>query len=542
MNETNDNEKRKLFVYTVIISALTAVSVFLPLYFGVGGRDVRLNGVDTGIFNMLMNLDLTVFTNLQYMICMIIAGWPMLAFGVAAVAIGVTAFIRNDENQIAVYKKLNLGCLICSLTYSLFGIIDMIVGFAFKSYVLPLNWIYSIPVAFLFIGFIRHNANLTAGESVAPSQKSKITVLSTIVASAVVVSLSIGLGLGFSNSEGKTVVRDGISYQFQTVHYSYAGGRGTLNGYVVTGAENVNTEKLVIPNSINGDSVIAIGDFALTEIPCREVLLPGSIKTIGWCAFQSCPNLEKVVAPVNLIGDLAFNECMSLVSIITSAYEIGESAFASCSNLQSVVCPNIRTIGRDVFHDCVNLEEFDFASNLESIGHGAFAKTGIASLTLANTRVSTIGAGAFMDCDKLTTADLGRNIKAIEAEAFYDCDNLTSVTIGNQVQEIGQDAFGNCEKLTSVTYSDYSITWQPSQTTVILPRSIKEISDISGTIYYSGSKEDWDKVNKLDWHNTVYYYSSSNPYEQNPDSQDLYWHSVNGVPAVWEKSSTVIRG
>ena len=536
MDNTNTNEKRKLFVYTIIISALTAASVFLPLFFGIGGYDVIPNKVDIGIFNMLMNSDKTVFTDNYFMICMIIAGWPTLAFGLAAVAIGIAAFIKNDEKQTAVYKKLNLGCLICSLTYSLFGIIDMIVGIPFRNYVLPLNWIYSIPIVVLFIGFTRHHANCTAGTSVAPTKKSKIAILSTLIVSAVIVTLSIGISFGLGYSDGETVVVDGITYKYDR----YSNTSITTSGYIVVGAENVNTETLVIPNSINGKNVVAIGEYALAGIPCKEVLLPGSIYEIQGYAFSRCPNLEKVIAQVGIIGNSAFSECMSLETVTTTAGKIGDWAFYGCMNLKNFSGNNVNTIGSSAFNNCTGLASFDFSNNLKSIEYGAFQNSGITSVNLTDTRIETINEYAFAGCDSLTTVDLGASILTISQSAFNHCDNLVSVTIGNQIKEIQQNAFSNCLKLASITYKNYYSSSPSTTTIIILPTSVTDIGDLRGTIYYMGSKEQWEKVNTNNNNSffiKVYYYSYSDPYEKNPDNtSDAYWRFVGGVPVVWVKA------
>lgn len=547
MNNTNNLEQRKLFVYTIIISILTTASVFLPLFFGISGYDVVPSKVDFGISSMLFNYKNTVFGDYNYMICMVIAGWPILAFGLASTAISLITFIKNDENQTVVYKKLNLGCLICSLTYSLFGIIDMIVGMTFKSYVLPLSWIYSIPVVALYIGFLRHNANCVEGASVATSKKSKIVVLSTVIASAVVVSLTLGLsfGLGHDDTKAIRVVENGIVYEggYSSSKYTTSTYGGGEFGYVVVGAENITDETLVIPNKINGLRVVKIEEHALEKLPCKEILLPGSIYTIEPYAFQDCPNLEKVVAPVNTIQNSAFSNCLSLETVTTNAYDIGNYAFSGCLNLKTVTAKNVKTIGDGAFGGCTNLVNFTFPDTLESIGNSAFNNTAITNLSLVNSHVKIIGAYAFENCDSLVTVQLDRELRTIEEHAFYDCDNLVSVSLGwsfvgsgaqtvPSISEIKDNAFGNCNKLAFITYNGYDSD-AAADAIIILPTTIKEFSGINGTIFYMGSKTEWSNINATNISGKVYYYSYSNPYENNPDDKDLYWHFVECVPVIW---------
>ena len=54
-------------------------------------------------------------------------------------------------------------------------------------------------------------------------------------------------------------------------------------------------EKLVIPESIEGIPVTAIGDRAFSDCTgLTSVILPASMRYIGKCAFKDCPHLETI--------------------------------------------------------------------------------------------------------------------------------------------------------------------------------------------------------------------------------------------------------
>ncbi|MCH5350676.1 MAG: leucine-rich repeat domain-containing protein [Clostridiales bacterium] len=529
--ENTNNEKRKLFVYTIIISLITAVSVFLPLFYGIGSttwwQDVVPGKVDIGIFNMLMDINHTAFLEKDYMICMVIVGWPVLVFGLVSVLICLSAFVKNDDNQVAVYKKLNFGGLILSLSYAVVALVDMIIAIVHHQFIVPLNWVYSVVVGFLYIGFKRHCADYTEGEGAAHSKKSKISMLIAIVSAAAMSVMSVGLVVGLKYDRDLEIVKDGVVYQ---QGYSGYGGSGEV-GYIAVTTQNITDETLVIPNNINGLRVVEIGERAFADAPCKEILLPGSIYKIGQNAFEDCPNLEKVVAPVSVIENSAFSGCMSLETFATSAVEIGESAFSGCAKLKEVFCNNVKTIGWSAFKNCVSLESFTFAPSLTTIGEHAFENAGFTSLTF--TKVRTIGDYAFTNCDKLTTVDLGKSVRVVGSQAFYDCDSLTAVILGD-VTELQYSAFSACPKLTSVTYYNYSS--RQSDAIFVLPASLTTVYDIWGTVFYMGTKAQWDELEKANiFTEKIYYYSKDNPYEDNPDDRNLYWHMVEGVPTVWPK-------
>lgn len=130
------------------------------------------------------------------------------------------------------------------------------------------------------------------------------------------------------------------------------------------------------------------------------------------------------------------------------------------------------------------------------IGDLAFAELNeLISAQIANS-VTELGEAVFWDCDRLSMVELSNNITAIPDATFIHCASLTTVTIPNSVTKIGEYAFYDCDKLTD--------------------------------IYYSGNKEQWDKI-KVDntdnansrlWAATIHY---------NDDS-------ISDIPSSWAKA------
>ena len=59
--------------------------------------------------------------------------------------------------------------------------------------------------------------------------------------------------------------------------------------------------------------------------------------------------------------------------------------------------------------------------------------------------------------------------------------------------------------------------------------------DSLNNIYYTGTKEDWGKIEIMEYNiflrnATIYYYS-----ESEPTTDGNYWHYVDGVPTAWIK-------
>lgn len=122
---------------------------------------------------------------------------------------------------------------------------------------------------------------------------------------------------------------------------------------------------LTIPESANGYTVVAIGEYAFYE--CRimdEYHLPNSIKTIEKSAFQ-------------------YNMDMKNINIPESLETIGANAFWDCQELVHIDLPEgLKTIGEDAFLDCLSLTSIVLPASLEFIDWSAFNYTPLATVTV----------------------------------------------------------------------------------------------------------------------------------------------------------------
>jgi len=114
-------------------------------------------------------------------------------------------------------------------------------------------------------------------------------------------------------------------------------------------------------------------------------------------AFETVyTDLEEVVLPGSMIsiGDQAFSNCEELESIdFGGTQEIGASAF-NYTNLKSVeLSYTVKTIGDSAFSDNPSLTSVSLGE-VETIGASAFSDTGLKSVTIPDS-VKTIGKQAF---------------------------------------------------------------------------------------------------------------------------------------------------
>ena len=201
----------------------------------------------------------------------------------------------------------------------------------------------------------------------------------------------------------------------------------------------------------------------------KDLVIPNSVNSIRWYAFQGCSGLTSVTIPnsVTRIDDYAFYGCSGLTSVTipNSVTSIGDYAIDGCCNLTSVHISDIAAWCNIDFesstsnplsyaqHLYLNEEEVKdlvIPNSVTSIGDWAFYDcNGLTSVTIPNS-VTSIGSWAFVGCDGLTSVTIPNSVTSIGDGAFWACSGLTSVTIPNSVKSIGYYAFYYCSELTDV--------------------------------------------------------------------------------------------
>jgi len=302
---------------------------------------------------------------------------------------------------------------------------------------------------------------------------------------------------------------------------------------------------VVIPETINGIRVTAIGNNAFASSDLTSVTIPNGVISIGNEAFTS-NKLTSVTIPdsVTSIGYRAFrNNQLASVTIPGNNVIIGSEAFAS-NPITSVTLGNNHALSSaDVVPKVNNNRSesslyYDYACNDRKAGtytanravaaekteadfkfietqYGAFitnytgssgnrleiparlgnlsvkAISGLNRKQISRVRipdsVTYIGDSAFSENFGMTEITIPDSVTFIGEKAFYENRGMTSVTIGNGVTYIGNNAFFR-NRLTSVTIPD-SVTYlsgfgNNQLTEITIPNSVT----IIGNGAFSGNR------------------------------------------------------
>ncbi|MBR1629540.1 MAG: leucine-rich repeat protein [Lachnospiraceae bacterium] len=256
------------------------------------------------------------------------------------------------------------------------------------------------------------------------------------------------------------------------------------------------------------DNVVDIGKYTFADcINLVNARISNNVASIGQDVFLRCNKLERVESfgnPKNTeislgvagLGDRALSGCSSLLSveIPSNVTCIGADAFSGCSSLTSVkMSSNVVSIGRSAFGGCSNLksvETFGDTKNIEipsdaiGLGNSAFTNcSSLVSIKIPNL-VTSIGSSAFSGCSSLTSLEIPNNVTNIGVFAFYKCSNLESIVLPRGITNIDSATFSACSNLSSIKI--------PESVTSINSNAFEGCHNLS--IYYEGSKEQWDSI------------------------------------------------
>lgn len=138
---------------------------------------------------------------------------------------------------------------------------------------------------------------------------------------------------------------------------------------------------------------------------------------------------------------------------------ISSNAFYSENGLplKSIFMPGVRTIDKNAFKNCTNLEQVIFSPYLTAINGNAFQNcTSLKSVDLSSCdSLTAIASYVFKDCTSLKTVTLpaNGNLTSLQQQCFNNCTALEGIVIPDTVTTIGNSVFNGCANLGEVHLS-----------------------------------------------------------------------------------------
>ena len=215
--------------------------------------------------------------------------------------------------------------------------------------------------------------------------------------------------------------------------------------------DNEYSGEVVIPESVTYDgktySVTTIGESAFHNCSVTSIEIPNSVTSIGKYAFYWCSGLTNVyisdlVAWCNIKwGNNSANPFYYAKNLYLNGNLVTDL----------IIPGSVTSIGDYAFYECRGLTSITIPNSVTSIGSGAFyGCTSLTSVTIGNS-VTSIGESAFHNCSGLTSITIPNSVTVIQKYAFSECSNLSDVNIGNNVVlRICNYAFSKCNALSNI--------------------------------------------------------------------------------------------
>jgi len=145
------------------------------------------------------------------------------------------------------------------------------------------------------------------------------------------------------------------------------------------------------------------------------------------------------------------NKRVRIVIINSGVKSIGKDAFFGCKDLEAVdIGTGVNHISSGAFAQCENLKSIRIPDNVVTMGEGVFLQCPKLSHVMLSGKLQVLRLATFMDCKSIETVTLPEGLTTIENLAFDGCTNLKTVTLPSTISSIGKDAFAHCPNLTSI--------------------------------------------------------------------------------------------
>lgn len=267
-------------------------------------------------------------------------------------------------------------------------------------------------------------------------------------------------------------------------------------GAVITAYEPKEKD-VILPEKIDGVTVVGLGDFIFNEQSQIETItIPKNVCHIGASAFYGTSIKEFFV-------EEGHSMYKTEDGILFSKDGIALIAYPPKKQDESYVVPEgVEELYHGCFASNTYIKDIKLPNTLKYIDTWAFAYTIIEQMEIPDT-VTSIQSYAFAYMKRLTSIKTPPNLSVVESATFAGCSNLGDVTLNEGLIEIGQSAFAGTAVRsivipTTVEYIrycalGYSEDLQTSYSTLV-------IYGLSGSIaqtYAADKDEEYDYKNNF---------------------------------------------
>lgn len=195
----------------------------------------------------------------------------------------------------------------------------------------------------------------------------------------------------------------------------------------------------------DGSMLETIGDYAFMGGIWYDVFLPDGLTKIGKRAFEDC---FKAFDWHPEMGNSAYFDLHVPASVETIG--IGAFAFSGVASLCFAENAKIKEIEDSLFYANIYLENLTLPKNITTIGHNSFSKcTALTAINMCD-NVTSIGDSAFFDCSQVRAIAMSKSVERIGENAFSNTF-FRNLELPKSLQYVGNAAFSDCQQVRTIT-------------------------------------------------------------------------------------------
>ena len=232
--------------------------------------------------------------------------------------------------------------------------------------------------------------------------------------------------------------------------YTLSGDEATITGCIATCPTDLN-----IPSTVDGYSVVSIGENAFRDNQLTSATIPNSVVAIGTAAFR-------------------FNQ-LTTVIISHSVASIGIDAFSNNQLTSVTIRHGVTSLGNAAFANN-KLTSLTIPDSLTSLNNAAFTNNQLASVTIPNT-VTAIAENVFAN-NQLRSVTIPDSVISVDNDAFRNNPFINVLFRGDRPKLIG-----SLGSIATISYCTGKLGWPGTVIDGVLP-----VADCDA----DGTKDDLD--------------------------------------------------
>jgi hypothetical protein len=202
----------------------------------------------------------------------------------------------------------------------------------------------------------------------------------------------------------------------------------------------------------NNNSIIEVGEDIADQIVKNEyytnyglIEFKDKITSLNQKIFKGSTTLTSIDIPSGCksIGKNEFEGCVNLnnISLSNTLNRIDDYAFKNCESFTSFTIPqSVTTLGEGIFAGCKQIEKFE--GKFTAYDGKAIVYNDTLICVLPNTKNKIF-----------IISDIEKNVESIGKSCFHGCENITFIDIPSNIISIGDNAFEKCKDLCEVHFN-----------------------------------------------------------------------------------------